>query len=389
MTTSPSFAGTLENRVTIGAGNADELFTPDNVDTVNVSVQGAPSLTITKTADPSGGNVRPDQTIYYTIIARNTGGVSATDVVISDTLPAGVGLVSVITSSGIVTSTTPLNVFASTLPAGNAITVTVQVTVTTGVSGTLLNNQASLDSNETGPAFSQIVSHRVITGTGIVYLPIIMKNWGGTAPPAPSNANLRVIDIGFVGGTPPTEGVNYDIYVVVSNVGTDTVNTPFWVDLYLNPVTLPTANQPWQNLSRSGSGYPATACKDDPTCYGRAWRVTSPLAPGAVVTLTTQMPADERYDRWPTGGAPYSSRHNPIVALVDSWGFWYGAVYENNETDNLSGSISGSGLSGSETTLELPPRSLSGPGGEAPHGDEAGMSWPPGRPRPSLPAPQE
>jgi hypothetical protein len=88
--------------------------------------------------------------------------------------------------------------------------------------------------------------------------------------------------------------------------------------------------------------------------------------------LSTQAAADWRYDRWPAEGVPYvSSRHNPMVALVDSWGFSYGAVSESNEGDNLSNFLSGSGLRSGESTLGLPTSGI--------------PAWPPGSPRPSLP----
>ncbi len=323
--------------------------------TLDVEVPPTPSLSITKTADPAGGNVRPGQTLNYTLVARNSGGAQATGVVISDTLPSGLGLVSRTTTRGTIVSDSPLNIDAGPLMTGEAITVNIEVTVTAEVSGTMLSNQASVESNETGLTLSEIVSHQVITGTGgSVFLPIVIKGGNGTTPPTPTDANLRITDIGFLGGAAPSEGQNYHLYVVVKNVGTEAVTDDFWVDLYLNPSSTPGLNQPWQNLSQSGE-QGVSKCPNDPTCYGRAWHVTSDLAPGAVINLNTQMPVDQRYDRWPADGAPYASRHSPIMALVDSWGTTlYGAIYENSETDNLSGSISGAGVIESGVMLKAP-----------------------------------
>ena len=323
--------------------------------TLDVELPPTPSLSITKTADPASGNVRPGHILNYTLLARNAGGVEATGVVISDTLPTGLGLVSRTTSKGTIISDTPLNVDVGSLMAGEAVTVDVEVTVTAEVSGTVLSNQASVGSNETELAYSQVVSHQVITGTGAsVFLPIVIKGGDSTMPPAPTDANLRVTEIGFLGGAAPGEGQNYHLYVVVRNVGTEAVTDDFWVDLYLNPSGTPGLNQPWQELSQSGEQGVGN-CPNDPTCYGRAWYVTSDLSPGAEINLNTQMPVDQRYDRWPTGGAPYSSRHSPMMALVDSWGTpSYGTVYENNETDNLSGGLTGAGVTESRGVLEVP-----------------------------------
>lgn len=343
-----------------------------DVVTLNVDLEPTPSLTITKTATPPGGNVRHGQSLNYTVVARNIGGAEATGVVISDTLPAGVGLVSRAASGGTITSDAPL-IVSGALPAGGAITLTVQVTVTSEISGTLLSNRASVDSNETGLALSQVVSHRVVTNTGTVFLPVVLNNWTDTTPPVPPDVNLVIDSLSFVGSSPVNDGDKYHVQVVVRNAGPDPVTTDFWVDLYLNPASTPAPNQPWQSLSQSGE-QGASQCSSDPTCYGRAWLVTADLVPGASVTLTTQAAADWRYDRWPAEGVPYvSSRHNPMVALVDSWGFAYGAVSESNEGDNLSSFLSGSGLRSSEFTLGLPASGI--------------PAWPPGSLRPALPAP--
>ncbi len=341
-----------------------------DVITLDVELPPTPSLSITKTADPVSGDVRTGQTVNYTLVARNAGGGEATGVVISDTLPVGVGLVSRSTSKGTIVSDSPLNVDVGSLMASEAVTVNVEVTVTAEVSGTTLSNQASVESNETGLTYSQVVSHQVITiAGGTVFLPIVIKS--GTTPPTPTDANLRITDIGFLGGAAPSEGQTYHLYVVVRNVGTEAVTDDFWVDLYLNPNSTPGLNQPWQDLSQSGE-QGISNCPDDPTCYGRAWQVTSDLAPGAEITLTTQMSVDQRYDRWPTGGAPYASRHSPMMALVDSWGTTlYGAIYENNETDNLSGSLSGAGVTENGAMMEAPTI----------------LSTPAGGKRPTLPMP--
>jgi uncharacterized repeat protein (TIGR01451 family) len=343
-----------------------------DVVTLNVALEPRPSLSITKTATPPGGDVRPGQSLNYTVVARNTGGAEATGVVISDTLPAGVTLVSRTASGGTITSDAPLRVTGS-LPAGEAITLSIEVAVTSEVSGTLLSNQASVDSNETELVLSQVVSHRVVTNTGTVFLPIVLNNWTDTTPPAPPDVNLVIDNISFVGSPPVNDGDKYHLQVVVRNMGPDPVTTDFWVDLYLNPASTPAPNQPWQNLSQSGVGGVGN-CPGDDTCYGRAWLVTADLAPGASVTLSTQAATDWRYDRWPAEGVPYvSSRHNPMVALVDSWGFAYGAVSESNEEDNLSSFLSGSGLRNSEFTLGLPASGI--------------PAWPPGSLRPALPGP--
>jgi uncharacterized repeat protein (TIGR01451 family) len=340
---------------------------------LDVELPAEPSLAMTKTANPPGGNVRPGRSVVYTVVARNVGDGPATNVVISDTLPAGVGLVSRTTSSGTVIDDAPLTVAAASLPAGQAITVTAEVTVASEISGTLLTNRASVDSNETELVLSPAVSHQVWAGLQFVQLPFVVKGSSGVEPPPPSNVNLVVDDIHFVGSAPVEDGDTYHVQVVMRNAGTESATHDFWVDLYLNPFRTPAPNLPWQNLSQSGA-QGVSNCPTDLSCYGRAWFVTTDLAPGATLTLSTEMPPDRRYDRWPSVGVPYvSGRHNPIVVLVDSWGASYGAIYESNESDNLSGAISGNGASRAEKAFDLP---------EVP-------AWPPGSQRPSLPGPRQ
>jgi uncharacterized repeat protein (TIGR01451 family) len=335
-----------------------------DIRTIDVELPPTPSMTIVKTASPPGGTLRPGQTLDYMIVARNTGGAQATGVVISDTLPAGVGLVSASAVGGTINSFTPLNVVRSDLPAGQAITVTVQVTVTAQISGTMLNNQASVVSNETAARFSQVVSHQVITNTqGTVFLPIVLNNWS----PPPPDVDLVVQSVRFV-PTTPTIGSLYHLEVVIRNEGNDAVSQDFFVELYLNPSqNPPSVGQAWWDFSQSGANYPYMSCRVDTTCYGRAWRVTSDLGPGATLTLSTDPalnPHNASYDRWPAAGAAYTDRHTPIIVLADS----FGAVVETDEGNNLSnelnvaGQAPGAGAAGiTSAPSPVPPPALPGP----------------------------
>jgi uncharacterized repeat protein (TIGR01451 family) len=148
-------------------------------------------LTITKTADPaSGGTIYPAETISYTIRLTNTGAATATDVLLTDTLPLPVNYV------GLLSSTTGNgSISGPAFPGGNVIVLsisrlepaqtmiaTIGVTVTATMSGTTLNNTANAKSGVTVLITSNIVAHTVITKTTSpndgVYLPIILKNQG-------------------------------------------------------------------------------------------------------------------------------------------------------------------------------------------------------------------
>jgi hypothetical protein len=136
----------------------------------------------------------------------------------------------------------------------------------------------------------------------VVYLPLI----AGASPTLP---DLVVESITTSAGR---------LEVTLHNRGGSPVTTPFWVELYLNPTSAPTAvNQIWPNLGSQGA----------------VWGVTAnalPLAPGARLTLTL-------------GGAYYRADMSQLPATIGSGSTiyvqadsansntTYGAVLEQHE----------------------------------------------------------
>ena len=114
---------------------------PDNFDCTSHSVV-APDLTMTKAASPAdGASVNTGGTISYTLTVANSGGATASNVPIRDTIGTGLSLSSVTPGSGVTCSdTTPpeINCTAASIASGASRTVTVAVTVT-ATSGTVLN----------------------------------------------------------------------------------------------------------------------------------------------------------------------------------------------------------------------------------------------------------
>ena len=94
-----------------------------------------------------------------------------------------------------------------------------------------------------------------------------------------------------------------------------------WLDLYINPSSPPTAaNQVWN-----------TRCGLTP-CFGMAWEVTSGLAPGQSITLSSlSLPAG--YSIWP---GYFAAGTSDLYAYADSYnpGVVAGAVAESSETNN-------------------------------------------------------
>ena len=135
------------------SGNADGPYgTPADTATATLLV---PALTIAKT--PDGGAATAGSGATFNVLVRNTGSVTARNLVIEDTLPAGVtytaGAATASPTAGFAersaTRTTVVWTVAS-LAAGADVTITVPVSVAADVpAGTTLTNNASVRSDET------------------------------------------------------------------------------------------------------------------------------------------------------------------------------------------------------------------------------------------------
>ena len=111
--------------------------------------------------------------------------------------------------------------------------------------------------------------------------------------------------------------------MTIENSGRAETGSPFWVDLYFNPVTTPSVNHPWNTIASRGA----------------VWGVTKNLAPGESLVLTTG------------AGDPYWSAQNSsprpwpvnarVYALADSINFNdpAGAVVEADEGNNVFGPV--------------------------------------------------
>jgi|GEM_PF-3313782 len=116
------------------------------------------SLTIEKSASPpNGSSVNPGQTITYTITYENTGNTKATGVVITETYDPLVNFVSATPSPS--PENNVWNIGDLNPDGSHTITIVVQVSPD-AEDGKIINNTASIDSNETGRLDSK-VTHTV------------------------------------------------------------------------------------------------------------------------------------------------------------------------------------------------------------------------------------
>ena len=145
-------------------------------------------------------------------------------------------------------------------------------------------------------------------------------------------------------------GERVQITATITNTGAVAAE-PFWVDLYINPSTPPTAaGVRWNDV-----------CGLKP-CQGIAWAVKDGLAPGQSITLTSTAqsydPAQTIWHGWFANGT------KDLYLYVDSWnpGVATGAVLEGNESNNRA-ELHGLTVTGKNPTnvsrqqvTDLPPR---------------------------------
>lgn len=121
--------------------------------------------------------VAEGETLTYTISIRNTGGTAAPSVVMTDTLPTDTTYVldSASTTSGTLQGPDPLVATIGTLPAGEAVTVTFQVTAdVTGKACWFARNDAQIRSGDTDLTRTTWVVVGVCETT---YLPLVLKSY--------------------------------------------------------------------------------------------------------------------------------------------------------------------------------------------------------------------
>lgn len=132
----PNSAGAKVNTATVTASDqfdndstpGNQATTPNEDDTASVTVTPvATDLSVTKTVDDTS----PEQgdTITFTITVSNTSSINATNVVVTDLLPAGLGFVSATASQGAYVSGTGLWTIG-TINSNSSVTLTVVATVT-------------------------------------------------------------------------------------------------------------------------------------------------------------------------------------------------------------------------------------------------------------------
>lgn len=224
-------AGTITNSTSI-TSDGSETAPGDNNDTLDVTVTRLAVLALTKTDTPDP--VQVGDQLTYTLLVTNNGPSTATNVIVSDTLPTGLTFVSVNTTAGtaaqaagVVTANIP------TLAVNASATVTIVSTVAASFTGTTIANSATADADEavlvTSNASTAVNPEvdLVITKTdsadpvnrgGQVTYTLQIQNLGPSAA-----TNVQVVDtlpagltfVSATGGTATTAG--QDVTVTLAN----------------------------------------------------------------------------------------------------------------------------------------------------------------------------
>jgi uncharacterized repeat protein (TIGR01451 family) len=208
------------------------------------AVSSAVNISATKTVS---GTFRVGGTVTYTVTLTNNGTASQADNAgheFTDTLPAGLTLVSASATSGTAaTAGSTVNWDGSLAPLGGSVTITITATVNSGAQGTSISNQGtvSYDSNSDGTNDATVstddpgvagaanptvfaVGNAALTATktvagafhvgGTVTYTVVISNSGNTASPDNAGneftdvlpASLTLVSASATGGTAASAG---------------------------------------------------------------------------------------------------------------------------------------------------------------------------------------
>lgn len=168
ITVRPNAPGVITNTAEVTAAE-DDPDTTNNQATEETEVQGVADLSVVKTdqTDP----VVVGQDLSYTLVVTNNGPSPATNVVLTDTLPAGVIFVSAIPSQGTCTHNSGVVTCSlGTLAVGAQATVTITIQPTVNNIGTIVN-VATVTSDATDPTPDNDQDDeptQVLSGQGII-----------------------------------------------------------------------------------------------------------------------------------------------------------------------------------------------------------------------------
>ena len=165
----------LVNRSTLTPAEA-----PPNAVTLTapaITVINRPILTTSSKvfSDLNGTPTRPNDVVRYTVTVTNSGNRAATNVVVTDTLPGTLAVVSVgqggTNTAGTLRWTSATTAALASVAPGGSVTLTADVRVNAGVAnGTVVSNTAAISSAEVSPPFVTPAASFTVTAGPVLTL---------------------------------------------------------------------------------------------------------------------------------------------------------------------------------------------------------------------------
>ena len=242
---------TINNTATISATGATALTS--NTATLTINAVILPILTLTKSVSPASAGL--GSVVTYTLAYDNTGG-TATNVVLSDTLPSNVTYVANSAGENATydDNTDTLSWSLGTLPTGNSGQVTFQMTVvTTDVVGSTISNTASISAAEAPtPVTSNSVSFTVTAGppAKLVFQVQPPKSTNATAMMTPA----VIVQVQDAYGNTVASATTPITLALAANPGGSTLGGTVTVNAVNGVATFSTLT-----LNKAGTGYTLSA----------------------------------------------------------------------------------------------------------------------------------
>jgi uncharacterized repeat protein (TIGR01451 family) len=187
ITVTASSPGTTTNTASVSASEADPNTANNSASaTTNISAASA-DLSITKTG-PASVNV--GQNINYSMTVTNAGPQNSSNVVVTDTLPAGTTFVSASTSLGVCSQASGV-VTCSVGPLTVGQSATISIVVTANTAGTKTNT-ATVSGNEADPNTANN-SSSATTSVGAVTVDVRIDKTGPASVTSPSNISYSIV----------------------------------------------------------------------------------------------------------------------------------------------------------------------------------------------------
>ena len=236
VTAAGTAVGTFTNNASV-TGNQTDINTANNFVSEDTTINPVVDLVVTKTdsVDP----VNAGASFSYTVTVRNDGPSTATGVVLTDTLPAGISVDSTSSSQGSVGQAGGVvTANVGTLASGASATVTINVTVADSTVGTIVNNATvTANETETDSSNNSTMEPTVVTPVvdlsvtkaddvdpifvnGSVTYTLVVVNAGPSTATGVTLVDTLPAGLSFGGGSTTQGSVSSSGNLITANVGT-------------------------------------------------------------------------------------------------------------------------------------------------------------------------